>query len=447
MDIHRCRFIPYPASSINALAFSHNTRSGQKTPHSLRLALGRANGDIEIWNPAKGIWSQETVFRGGKNRSVEGLVWTQDLDEVSESKHIPGRLRLFSIGYSNAITEWNLNTGMPLRHSSGSHAEVWSIAAQPRWRKEDGQANKSEQLLALGCADGSIVLQSTADEDLTYARILRRSSNKKARVLSLTFCDCNTIAAGCSDGTIWVYDIRGKGKVKTTMHLGAGPNKTSTYVWTLKYLSDRVLVSGDSTGELKFWDLKTFTITQRLLCHDADILTLAANADGTQFYSGGMDRKVCMVVKDKITRRWREIYHQKVHSGHVKAMTSIETKDLSIVVSGGIDAAPVLLPLKSSGRENVRTLPGLPQSAPLIGSKEDRLLVSWWDREVSFCELNKLLLQSISMSNPTTETDPLQRILVQVGHTCLFTIERANHKRAKKISHQFQCLAMVSYWL
>src|SRR5579871_2700275 len=134
MDVHRSRFIPYPPSAINALAFSHSTGqelNGRET--FLRLAVGRANGDIEIWNPLNGAWVQETIFHGGRDRSVEGLVWIQEPEDIdSKSNKIIGRLRLFSIGYSSTVTEWDLSKGMPIRTSSGNYGEVWCLAAQPR---------------------------------------------------------------------------------------------------------------------------------------------------------------------------------------------------------------------------------------------------------------------------------------------------------------------------
>src|SRR6266516_4649362 len=126
MEIHRCRFIPYPPSAINALAFSHTTECKGEVPTSLRLAIGRANGDIEIWNPLKGSWFHEITLRGGKDQSIEGLTWIQNPDETSNSHipgndghtipdgddHIiPGKLRLFSIGNSSFVTEWNLEKG------------------------------------------------------------------------------------------------------------------------------------------------------------------------------------------------------------------------------------------------------------------------------------------------------------------------------------------------
>lgn len=86
MDIHRSRFVPYPPSAINALAFSHNANdpSTGDDPSCLRLAIGRANGNIEIWNPLKGLWIHERTFSGGKDRSVEGLAWIQEPGEESE---------------------------------------------------------------------------------------------------------------------------------------------------------------------------------------------------------------------------------------------------------------------------------------------------------------------------------------------------------------------------
>lgn len=53
MEVHRCRFVDYVPAAINALTF---------TPVSTRplLACGRANGDIELWNP-KNDWTVEKV--------------------------------------------------------------------------------------------------------------------------------------------------------------------------------------------------------------------------------------------------------------------------------------------------------------------------------------------------------------------------------------------------
>ena len=359
MDIHRCRFVPYTPSAINALAFSHppSPTNPGKGPSSLRLAIGRANGDIEIWNPLRGAWYQEFILRGAKNRSIEGLVWTQDPEDVDKSGNtISGKLRLFSIGYSTAVTEWDLGTGRPARHSSGNYGEIWCMAAQPKGqllKKPRGavgdQTLEEEaqiQNLAVGCADGAIVLLSTADGDLRFARVLARPPKKKSRALSLTFQTRHIIVAGHADSTIRAYDVR-NGQLVRNMTLGAGPKDgpKETLVWSVKCLLDGTIVSGDSTGTLCFWDGKNYTLLQRIKSHDADILDVAVSADGQSVFSGGMDRRTTLYRRTGNgpgeSHRCAKITHRRMHQNDVKAMATFETKGLSILVSGG--SAAILL--------------------------------------------------------------------------------------------------------
>ena len=354
MDVHRCRFVPYPLSAINTLAFSHESTPSKKGkgPPNLRLAVGRANGDIEIWNPFKGNWYQETILRGSKDRSIEGLVWTQDPDEeVDGVCKSSGKLRLFSIGYSTSITEWDLALGRPIRHSSGNYGDIWCLAAQPKWKvskntsqsvraREIEMVNRGQHLIA-GCADGTLVLHSTTDNDLQFSRTLARSSSKKSRVLCVTFQTNKTIVAGYADSTIRVYSFS-TGQQLYSMSLGAGPRggPSEILVWTVKCLPDGTIVSGDSTGEMKVWDGKTRTLLQRIQSHKSDILNLVANADGTIIFSGGMDRRTTMYRQTsnrfkKGPSRWAEMWHQRIHSHDIKAMATFETSGMSVIASGG----------------------------------------------------------------------------------------------------------------
>ncbi|KAI9682015.1 MAG: U3 small nucleolar RNA-associated protein [Caeruleum heppii] len=401
MDIHRCRFVPYPPAAINALAFSHPSSSnrGSPAPHDLRLALGRANGDIEIWNPSQGLWYCEATLAGGRGRSIEGLAWTQDPeDEDGEGRHVPGKLRLFSIGYSTYVTEWDLGRGIPARHSGGNYGEVWCLAAQPQGTDSVGKVSASNtvqeqsrlsQDIAVGCADGAVVLLSTADEDLRFKRVLSRPSAKRARVLSITFQNEVTIVAGCANGTIQVLDAR-TGTILRNISLGAGPQGGSReiLVWALKCLPDGHIVSGDSTGELRIWDGKSHSLVQRLQGHRADILDVGVSADGETIISGGIDRRSTIYKKTKPhlcgygEARWAAVAHQRMHLHDVKAMATFESKDLSVVVSGGLDTSPIIVPLRQFGRENYRTLSSLPQEPRLRSAPARRLVMSWWNQEV-----------------------------------------------------------------
>ena len=334
MDIHRCRFVPYPASAINAVAFSHSLLStsnrGSKTA-PVRLAVGRANGDIEIWNPLNGTWLQEVIIHGAKDRSVDGLVWTTGQDEELENgKTFHGRSRLFSIGYTNSVTEWDLENARVKKQASGQHGDIWCLGAQPL-----SQSGASQKLVG-GTADGAMVLYSTEEDDLRFQRLFR-AHKKNVKVVCIAFQSRHLAVAGCSDSTIRVFDLR-SGAVIKQMTLGrdlAGGSK-DIIVWAIKCLKNGDIVSGDSTGQVCIWDSKTYTQAQRIQSHTQDVLSLATSADGSTIVSGGMDRRT-VFHREMPGRpmRWAKLWHRRYHTHDVKTMATFEAKGMSVVVSGG----------------------------------------------------------------------------------------------------------------
>ncbi|SPQ18035.1 82964c3f-c1a2-4164-9af4-3ad1a8ea1f17 [Thermothielavioides terrestris] len=395
MDIHRCRFVRYPASAINALAFTHSSlpsvsanKKHLQKHIQVRLALGRANGDIEIWNPLRGSWHQELVIPGGKNRSVDGLVWVTDPDEeMADGRIIHGRSRLFSIGYTTTITEWDLEKARAKRHASGQHGEIWCLGVQPLPNK--AAAAPGTRKLVGGTVDGNLVLYSIEDDDLKFHKTLLRTLSKKTKFVSIAFQSHNVVVVGCSNSTICAYDIR-KGVLLRQMTLGtdlSGGSK-NIIVWAVKCLPNGDIVSGDSTGQVCIWDGRTYTQAQRIQSHSQDVLCLSVSADGSKIVSGGMDRRTA--IYEPIagqTGRWSKVFHRRYHQHDVKAMASFESKTMSVVVSGGSDANPVVMPLRAAGREYHRTLPHLPQNPPLQSAPKARLVVSWWGNEIRIWQL------------------------------------------------------------
>lgn len=333
MDVHRCRFVPFQPSAINAIAFSQPRTRTSVQASLARMAVGRANGDIEIWNPAGGSWHQELVIRGGRDRSIDSLVWVNEPDQdLGDGRVLVGRSRLFSIGYTSTVTEWDLDKGKPLRHASGQHGDIWCIAAQPAAARPDG----SSKLIA-GTIDGELVMYSVEDGDLRFQRVMIRSPTKKAQMVSITFQSRKVVIVGCSDSTIRAYDII-KGHMLRRMTLGsdlAGGSK-EIIAWAVQCLPNGNIVSGDSTGQLCIWDGKTYTQMQRLQSHKQDILSLATSADGTAILSGGMDRRTVLYKQNSGPgHRWSKVWGRRYHDHDVKAMASFESGRISVVVSGG----------------------------------------------------------------------------------------------------------------
>lgn len=392
MDIHRCRFVDFPASPISAVSFSRSNDKGLTDPRPvLKLAIGRTDGSIEIWNPDRGHWVQEVVFPGGEGRSIEGLVWTQDPDDVdADGKPILGQLRLFSIGSTSSVTEWDLRTGKSLRVSTGNFSEVWCLAAQPKHKASRTAESQDPQWigqdLVAGCGDGTLAILSTADDDLTFKRYLARAGSHKTSCMSVTWQDRVKIVAGFSDSCMRVYDSR-NGNILRTMSLGAGiPGAPKdTLVWRVKCLPNGDIVSADSNGELRFWDGKLYNMVQRVSGHDSDCLDLITSSDGQTVFSGGIDGKIAtyrLTSRDGEKRRWAKLSHRRIHQGDVKSMAVYDSKQMSVVVTGGTDTEPTVLPLRELQKENHRRLPGLPQKQPFASASQARLVASWWHRTI-----------------------------------------------------------------
>lgn len=388
MDIHRSRFVPYPTSAISAVAFSRASDNGYTGPlPALKLAIGRANGSIEIWDPQRGSWNQEVVFAGDK-KSVDGLVWTQDLDEKDAEENVMvGQQRLFSISSTAAVTEWDLANGQPKRQSTGNFTDVWCIAAQPRWKASKGsnETPRAQDIVG-GCSDGTLVLLSTEDDDLQFKRFLARVSGKRARCMSVVYKDRDIVVAGFADSMIRVFDSR-NGSLLRQMSLGAGiPGAPkNAMVWQVKCLPTGDIISGDSNGELRIWDGKTYSLSQRLTGHDADCLDVAVSTDGKTIFSGGLDGRIAVFrqsTQQNGRRSWAKSHHRRIHHGEAKVMAAFDSKALSVVVSGGSDTTPMVTPLREYGRENIRGLPSLPSEAPVASAPKARLLVAWWDRDI-----------------------------------------------------------------
>ncbi|ETN38418.1 uncharacterized protein HMPREF1541_06453 [Cyphellophora europaea CBS 101466] len=396
MDIHRCRFVPHQPASISALAFSHTSDLTQKAPPELRLALGRENSDIEIWNPSGGRWLRETVLRGSVGATVEQLAWTQDLtieDEGADTIAKPGAMRLFSIGGSSSISEWSLASGKQLRRAEGNFGDIWCFAAQPAYQlPENGKVEGPipSQSLVAGCGNGSIVLFATDDGDLRYSQVLHAPQSKKSKVLSITWRDRNTVVAGYEDSLIRVFDVSTR-KVIRQMSLGKPAEGSKTVVWTVKCLPDGTIVSGDSSGELKIWDAKNLSLTQRLKSHQADILDITASSKGDQIFTFGVDRRTIAYQplpnpSGQKKRRWAQVMHRRFHDHDVKCAASYESRGLSVLVSGGMDASPIVLPMRNWQSEYHRSLSHLPQQ-PQMSTSRNRLMLAWWGRELNVFHL------------------------------------------------------------
>lgn len=335
-------------------------------------------------------------------------------------------MRLFSIGNSTLVTEWDLVSGRPLAHFDCGKGVVWSIAAQPRssWFADRGVGEKKKSTataqpngqsvdddeddgtdgmqLVVGCEDGSLVVISTegGPGDMRLVKVIPQS--KPCRILSLAYQSSNVVVAGTSDSKLRAFDLT-TGRVLSTMSVGPKINnpkqrnakKKDTYVWTVKCIpgSDGGwIVAGDSRGEISLYDGKRYYLRQKIKSHNADVLTIETNAIGTQIFSSGVDQATIKyeLVGSGKRATWTQVGKRRFHKHDVRAMAGYEGGKLSVLVSGGVDMTPIVMPLRCFGEENQRTLSALPQSEVCATAPAARLLIAQFDREVKIWRMNTI---------------------------------------------------------
>ena len=165
--------------------------------------------------------------------------------------------------------------------------------------------------------------------------------------------------------------------------------KEPTKVWTLCLVEDTVdgnttghpnsiappttttLVSGNSLGQVQFWNADTGTLSQTIIqsSTSADVLKIVANAEGTKLFASGVDSKIVCLERKKLVapvltantssnhddltslmtshlaetsyRSWKMTISQRPHTHDVKAMvilsTAVPTSVTETLLTGGID--------------------------------------------------------------------------------------------------------------
>jgi U3 small nucleolar RNA-associated protein 4 len=191
----------------------------------------------------------------------------------------------------------------------------------------------------VGCADGSIALLSTADNDLHFQKYIARPHSSSARALSIAFRDRNIVAVGYTNSSFRIYDIRSSTLVRTvTLGAGSRGGPRNLHVWALRWLPNGDIVTADSSGEARFFDSRLFTQYQRIKAHEGDILSIAVSQDGTQIFTAGIDRRTSVFVRASSGRQWVKSRHRFYHEHDVKALAVYDgnkTQRMSFLASGG----------------------------------------------------------------------------------------------------------------
>ncbi|XP_024138290.1 U3 small nucleolar RNA-associated protein 4 homolog [Oryzias melastigma] len=317
--VHRVRFFDYMPSAIRAMAFNAGTQ---------RLAVARADGAVEIFNFADNYF-QEKVIPGRSGRAVEALCWVGG--------------RLFSAGLNGEITEYDLEKLRPRYSVEAYGGPIWTISC-----------NNQGTLLAVGCEDGTVKMFEILEERIQFQRNLDR---QKGRIISLSWHPSGArIAAGMID-MIRIFDAKtGHATHRLLVERGLGTTRnTEVVVWSVAFLSDDTIISGDSAGKVQIWDAATGTLIRNHLITKWDVLALSVSQDQSSVIAGTSEGTVVQFqalasTMGQENSQWVRTRTFKNHSHDVRALVHTDTA----VVSGGMDTQLVVRPLLDKVEKNTR---------------------------------------------------------------------------------------------
>ncbi|KAI5476988.1 U3 small nucleolar RNA-associated protein 4 [Pseudohyphozyma bogoriensis] len=358
--LHRCRFpdwSPTPVAALSITPPSFDTAAlgfGGTSAERGVLAVGRASGDVELmcWGGHQGWIAWRTTL------SPSDLsLYAHDLPgaEREVNRLQSEGVRLFGVGGTGSeLVEWEW--GGP-----GGKKEVGRIKSTlptlpPIFALA---ASRSSSHLAIACEDSTIRILSILDDELELVGKIEVGGPGKVRALSLAWgfpgevapeADeeegdaksvlpphfatplSTTLIAGLSNSTLVTLS-----SATPALSLWSRTHRMTvdkvpgeaTVVWAVAVLPDDTAVSGDSMGNVKFWDLKMGTQKESWRAGKADILCLAVGSDGTTVFTSGVDqrttefRKVAITSSrsnNKTTSRWIQSSGRRLHAHDVRAM-------------------------------------------------------------------------------------------------------------------------------
>ncbi|GAA5909379.1 hypothetical protein JCM8208_005722 [Rhodotorula glutinis] len=393
LPVHRCRFPDWNPSSVTALAITPASFDasvlglGGSSGERGVLAVGRANGDVElmVWGGHQGWISWRTLpssFPLPQQRNsrkptslLSHLVFTHqttlspsDLDLYEGDKESAEQevrrlqregVRLFGVGgVGSELVEWEWGcpgsgkaVGM-VKSTLPTLPPIFAIAA-----------TRASSALAIACEDSTVRVLNILDGELELVSKIEIGGAGKVRALSLAWGppvepvskgkareaspdEASTLpahlktptesylVAGCSNSTIRRFDVPTSGSVqgvwrgslRMTLDRLKGEH---TVVWAVAVLASGTVVSGDSMGNVKFWDGSNGTQAQSFKAHKADVLALALGSDGTSLFTSGVDQKTTEFrqvtvassrIHDVPVGRWIQASGRRLHSHDVRAI-------------------------------------------------------------------------------------------------------------------------------
>lgn len=425
-SLHRCSFFPYQPAAI-----SHVVATPAGCLPQVAVIRGTEPSTIEIFTPSSD-WAVERVIYGragenfecaafvgpsvdeaassdsedssedevdissaiAKNVALEATKFVRDTSKLNAKHFLPlaesdkmARARFFSAGVDGRLREWSNGPGnqsIEIFSIDVNGGAIWSLAVSP-----------DQKILAVGCEDGRIRLFSIYDRSVEFLRgfeavegtFTDSAVSSSSRILSLAWNSRgNVLISGSASGALKLWNCS-TGRPVHSLKLA------NSSIWSVAFCSenDATFVTGDSKGQVQFWDSQSGTLLQNFPVFGADVLSLTL-ASGKVFATG-VDHKIVEFVQviapnavGHTATKWIQGGKRYFHTHDVRSITALSIKyqkdaeflERTVIVSGGVDCTLVISEPESFDR-------ALEQNSKTFSSQHRRLLP--FSRQVSMIQM------------------------------------------------------------
>ncbi|MEM7030803.1 MAG: BTAD domain-containing putative transcriptional regulator, partial [Chloroflexota bacterium] len=360
-----------------ALALALEANKINDPPEQARLILGEAAyapGTMRLFDTHSGsvnavAWSPDErwLLSGADDHQI--ILWDVQTGDIvyQFSEHAspvldvvfhPNGETAFSADADGNIIHWVANSGKVVRRFSGHEGTASVLAIDP----------KGDQLLS-GGADQAVILW-----DVQQGEIIQRYVGHTAEITAVTFSpDAQRFLSGGADNLVFLWDTASTTpqsqldghvqSISSLTFLAKGKQAITTandaYIWDIEQekrlttiqisgaifsaaLSpdEKTLLISTDGGLMQLWALADSQLTQQLLGHRGDVVSLSFSEDGRRVLSGASDGDV------RIWDLWNGAEVARYAYNHVKGLMTLDlTEDAQTAVVGSSDGVVIVQPL------------------------------------------------------------------------------------------------------
>jgi U3 small nucleolar RNA-associated protein 4 len=283
------------------------------------IALGN---DQQLAAAYKSGWIRVNQWKVQVAQSVTRLIW---LDQQL----------LIAVGLGGQVCLYDINYLQPRKTEDSYGGAVWNAAASP-----------CKTQLCLACQDGSIRFFGLPD--LGYQIHIQAHKNG---ILCVAYSPHGSkIASAGIDGVVQIWELgnarailkitleRRKRKEKSTEDDPTLTQKEEIpSIWSMVWLNSGELVTGDSFGNVQFWDTNTGTLINQFSELQAPVLALASSTDHKYVFASGVN-PLCLVFESIDSKSWVITGRKRIHNLDTLniACTRLDESGKETIISGSM---------------------------------------------------------------------------------------------------------------